>query len=338
MYKNLLFALLIFGTCILKAQQDGYQTHFQFNEISFNPSYSGKNDGKICISSLLHQQYLGFKSDAITNYENKVIIAPYRIAPQTQYFNLSVRVVHRVGISFSFIRDEIGPQQMKLPKLNLSYYFNYLTGHVALGLYLGEMQKSLDGNLLVPLSMLQPPYIPDPNVPLTRVTGTKLDAGFGIHYLNATFNNFNLGISATHLVNDNFTFQNNKNQTLNFSSIKTHYYLNSSMDFPLNASQIIIQPNLLFKYGSRFQADANLIAIFNNMYYGGFSFRQDDNINMMIGYMIGDLKIGYAFDLIVNNLKPGTKTSHELFIQYCYSLNSVSRYILNPRFMQAYPN
>jgi type IX secretion system PorP/SprF family membrane protein len=333
MHKYILLIFLCDAT-FLFAQQDGYQTHFQFNEISYNPSYAGKEDNKICISSLFHQQYLGFKSDVITDYENKSVIQPTRIAPQTQYFTISGRWLQHVGIAFQFINDEIGPQQVKLPKLNLAYYFKVKNADLAFGFYAGVMQKSLDGNKLVPLSMLQPPFIPDPNVPLSMVSEKKFDMGLGIHYKNPALSNLNIGVSATHILNSDFSFINYKQQSVSFSSLKTNYYFNMATDIPAGLSKLILQPNVFMKYASRLQVDVNILAIYNQSVYGGFSFRQEDNINMMLGFFRGNFKVGYSFDFILNTLKPGTKTTHELFIQYCYSIKIKSNYLLNPRHLR----
>ena len=328
--------LLLLSACLpglIYSQQDGYQTHFQFNEISYNPSYAGKDKNKICISSLIHQQYLGFKSDAITDYENKVVISPYSIAPQTQYFSISGRCVQRLGIAFQFTRDEIGPQTIKLPKINLSWYFNINQGELSIGMYMGQMQKSLDGNKLVPLSQLQSPAIPDPNVPSTMVNSKKFDAGIGMHYRNPILCDLNIGFALTHLMPSGFYFINSIAQSVPFSSIKTHYYFNAAIDLPSGISQLLIQPNLLIKYGSRFQTDLNVLGIWNQAIYGGISFRQEDNINFMLGFIRKELKIGYAFDAIVNELKPGTKSSHEIFIQYCFIIKNKPGYLLNPRYL-----
>ncbi len=330
--------ILLFLTSIqIHAQQDGYQTHFQFNEVSFNPSYAGKVDGKICFSSLLHQQFLGFESDPIYDESGKAIIKPYNIAPHTEYFTISTRIYNRLGIAFQYMKDEIGPQKMSQPKINLSYYFNFGASHLSIGCYAGMMQKSLDGTKLIPLSLLQAPYLPDPNVPINNVSDTKKDLGFGLHYLNKTFNNLNLGLGATHLVNSVYSFVNSNQKNIAFSNLRTHYYFNGSMDFPIGSS-IVLQPNVLLKYGGIFQYDLNVLAIYNTNFYGGLSYRQADNLNMMVGYLNGNFKVGYAFDFIVNGLKPGTKTSHELFISYCYPIKSISHFELNPRHLKDYKN
>jgi type IX secretion system PorP/SprF family membrane protein len=333
------FTLLLFLAFSIAAwaQQDGYQTHFQFNEMSYNPSYAGKVKDKMCVSMLIHQQYVGFKSDLISSPDGNQKVEPYPVGVSTQYLNLSARLFGVFGIAINIINDKIGPQAFILPKLSLSYYKVFKnTSEFSGGAYYGKMQKSLDGNKLRALSQLQNGIL-DPSVPLSLVTSNLLnDVGIGIHYLNPIMNNFNIGISAVHLIPAQVTDKTGLFGPA-FSSITSHYYVNAAMDFPIGSGDLVLQPNVLVKYGSIVQVDVNALAIFNEQYYGGLSYRQGDNINLMVGFMQGDFKIGYAFDFIVSGLKPGSRTSHELFIQYCKAIKTrekVNKYILNPRHLK----
>lgn len=335
MNKSILF--LFFLGCVFNgiAQQDGYQTHFQFNEISFNPSYAGKTPNSICVSSLFHQQYLGFESDEIRDSKQNAVIKPYNIAPQTQFYTVSARLTNNLGIAVQLMNDRIGPQSITLPKVQVAYYFNWPASHLAIGFYAGALQKSLNGSKLIPLSMLQAPYQPDPLVPDNLVSDTKLDLGIGIHYVKATFFNLKLGASLTHLKNQNYLFTNYQSQPIVFSNTRPHIYFNGAMDFSCRY-KIVIQPNFLVKYGGRWQYDLNVLAIYNQSYYTGFSYRQGDNVNLMLGYMVGNFKAGYSFDLVISQLHPGSKTTHEIFIQYCFKLTKRTSYLINPRHLKDY--
>jgi type IX secretion system PorP/SprF family membrane protein len=335
------FTLIIFTVLTLSAaaQQDGYQTHFQFNEMSYNPSYAGKVKGKMCVSLLAHQQYVGFKSDLIKAADGSEAVAPYDIHASTQFLNVSARLFDRFGIALNVINDKIGPQTFILPKLSLSYYHIFRdNSELAGGLYFGQMQKSLDGTKLKALSVLQN-AIPDPSVPSALVVGKMLpDLGAGAHYYNPLFNELYIGVSAVHLLQAKVVSKTPP--SLAFSSIEMHYYANASMEFLLPDGIWAIQPNILLKYGGKVQLDVNALAIYNSQFYGGLSYRQGDNVNLMMGFMQGDFKIGYAFDFIVNGLKPGTRTTHELFVQYCKGISfseKPKRYLLNPRHLKDNP-
>ncbi len=337
MIKKITLLLFVAFTINAWSQQDGYQTHFQFNEQSFNPSYAGKVRDKMCVSLLMHQQYAGFKSDLIKNSDGTTALDPYNIGASTQFFNISARLFGKFGIAINVINDKIGPQKYILPKLSLSYYQTFKnTSEIALGFYYGKMQKSLDGSKLKALSFLQN-NIADPSVPSAMVIGDLMnDLGFGVHYLNPVLNNLNVGFSAVHLLEAKIKDKSG-NIAKPFSSIERHFYGNAAMDFPLGTGALVLQPNLLWKYGGKMQIDVNLLAILNEQFYGGVSYRQGDNINLMLGFMQGDFKVGYAFDFIVNGLKPGSRTTHELFVQYCKGIKfkeKVNRYMLNPRHLK----
>ncbi len=336
------FTLLLFLALSIAslAQQDGYQTHFMFNEMSYNPSYAGKVKDKMCVSMLIHEQYVGFKSDLISSPDGTKKVVPYPIKAQTQFLNLSARLFGVFGIAINIINDKIGPQSYILPKLSLSYYKIFKnTAELSGGLSYGKMQKSLDGTKLKALSDLQNNIL-DPSVPLQLVTSNLMnDLGIGIHYVNPIMNNFNIGISATHLLQAKVLDKTGA-FLAPFSSITMHYYANAAMDFPIGVGDLVIQPNILLKYGAKLQVDLNALAILNEQYYGGLSFRQGDNINLLVGFMQGDFKVGYAFDFIVNGLKPGSRTTHELFVQYCKGIKTkekINKYILNPRHLKDTP-
>jgi type IX secretion system PorP/SprF family membrane protein len=191
----------------------------------------------------------------------------------------------------------------------------------------------LDGTKLKPLSELSPPFLKDPSIPDSHVMDQKFDCGIGLHYLNPILSNLDMGFSITHLNHSGFSFINSNQQSINFSSTSAHYYFNASIDIPMGYSKLVLQPNLLVKYGSKYQTDFNLIFLYNQAFYAGLSFRQNDNLNLMVGLIRCNAKIGYAFDYIISELKPGTKTNHELFIQYCYPIKTKYRYLLNPRFL-----
>ncbi|MCX6190345.1 MAG: PorP/SprF family type IX secretion system membrane protein [Bacteroidetes bacterium] len=337
MIKKITLLFCIAFTVNAWSQQDGYQTHFQFNEMSYNPSYAGKVKDKMCVSLLMHQQWAGFKSDLIKNADGTPAVEPYNVGASTQFFNISARLFSKFGIAMNVVNDKIGPQTYIIPKLSLAYYQVFKnTSELSFGLYYGKLQKSLDGTKLKALSVLQNGTV-DPAVPSSLISSNLMnDLGVGIHYVNPIMNDLNIGFSAVHLLSAQL-FDKTGGFIPSFSSITMHYYGNASMDFMVGTGSVIVQPNLLVKYGNKLQLDANVIAYFNQQYYGGLSYRQGDNINLMVGFMQGDFKVGYAFDFVVNGLKPGSRTTHELFIQYCKGLHftgKVNKYMLNPRHLR----
>ncbi len=338
MIKKITLLFFVALTVNAWSQQDGYQTHFQFNEVSFNPSYAGKVKDKMCVSLLVHEQYAGFMSDLIQNEAGTDKVAPYKIKASTQYLNLSARLFEKWGVAVNLINDKIGPQSFILPKLSLAYYKSFQnTSELSFGLYYGQMQKSLDGTKLRALSVLQNPSVIDPSVPSMLITSKSMnDLGVGAHYYNPLLNDLNVGISAVHLLEAN-VFDKSGGFVPNFSSITMHYYANAGMNFMIGTGGLVIQPNILVKYKSTVQIDINALAILNQQFYGGLSYRQGDNINLMIGFMQGDFKVGYAFDFVVNGLKPGSRTTHELFVQYCKSIvitAKPTKYMLDPRHLK----
>lgn len=75
---------------------------------------------------------------------------------------------------------------------------------------------------------------------------------------------------------------------------------------------------------TKLSADINARYIWNNLLYGGITYRTIDAVGLMIGwYPIKNLTIGYAYDITTNKLAGISRGSHEIAVRYCYKLPPV---------------
>jgi hypothetical protein len=71
----------------------------------------------------------------------------------------------------------------------------------------------------------------------------------------------------------------------------------------------------------KFSADINARYIWNNIAYGGLTYRISDAIGIMVGWNpIKNLTVGYSYDVTINKLSNVSKGSHEILLKYCYKL------------------
>ena len=114
--------------------------------------------------------------------------------------------------------------------------------------------------------------------------------------------------------------------------LKHHTTLTGGYVFDLN-------PNLKFKpfamVKSAFNAptsfDVSTNFLFNNKFEIGATYRLEDSFGAMVNYAITpNLRIGYAYDHIVSDLKVTTPSSHEVIL--LFDLNFPKKVSQSPRY------
>lgn len=78
-----------------------------------------------------------------------------------------------------------------------------------------------------------------------------------------------------------------------------------------------------------FDASANFL--FNEVFEIGATYRIDDSFGAMVNYAITpNLRVGYAYDHIVSDLRISTPSSHEIIV--LFDLNFPKKVSRSPRF------
>ena len=82
---------------------------------------------------------------------------------------------------------------------------------------------------------------------------------------------------------------------------------------------IELQPSIYAKSdGATMQFDFNLNVLYNNQFWGGFTYRPGDAILILLGMNItSDLRFGYAYDFHTTDLGDYNVGTHEIMLGYC---------------------
>lgn len=290
--------LTLFISTMLTAQQDKLLTHFMYDKMSINPGSTGLDDG-ICATSLYRNQWdkvNGAPNSAILNIE----------ANMNRFFP--------GGIGVSFYHDAIGFARQNNALLNYSYPIEIgNAGVLGLGVGVGIMNYGMNPDWVPPTTLN------DPTLP-TGFAATNLDLNFGAYFKG---NDFYAGFSSTHL-SETLLKQSvtNSGATLTQSyQTARHYYLMGGYKMR-NVAGGDIDANLLVRTDLvKVSADINARYIYQDKYYGGFTWRTSDMVAIMLGYMpMKDLTVGYSYDITTNKLASVSNGSHELMVKYCYYL------------------
>lgn len=316
MRKILLSSVLSVSAIFSFAQQDPQFSQNMFLKLPINPGYAGTS-GSLCATAAYRTQWVGFPG-----------------SPKTILFTADapIQSLHG-GAGLTVVNDKLGNFNFLLARGAYSYHKTIgATGLLGIGLELGMMQTNVKYDWLAPdgSNGLQ-----DQAIPNAQVKKTTYDVGFGAYYRTPQLF---VGISASHLPQ-----QDLKDKEFNYEAAR-HYYVIAGYDFFLS-STLQLRPSAHVKSDASVTTfDLNCNLLWNNMLWGGLSYRLQDAIVPHVGFAWSPnakstLKIGYAYDLGLSDLKSHHSNTHEIVLNYCVKFTrppKVQSHI-NPRFLKSGP-
>ena len=291
-----ILTILVFsavGIISVLAQQSPLFTQYMFNEFVLNPAIAGTND-YYQIRSNNRFQWIGVTDPPLTNTLS--IYGPSGKMP--------------MGFGGYFYNDVTGPTSRT--GLTGSYAYNIsISGDIRVsgGLSLGLMQYKLDGTQLNPKDLSDLAIQPIVN------SSYMPDASVGFYVYSRTFYG---GFSATQLFNNKLTIYQVKS---GLNKLKSHFYITGGYKYKIN-SDIVAEPSIMIKVTApkTFQFDLTARAVYQKMFWGGLSFRMNDAVSVLLGYIYQErFSFGYAYDIGVNDLRKYNSGSHELMIGYRFN-------------------
>lgn len=288
----------------VSAQQDPHYTQYMYNMSVMNPAYAGSKES-LSMGLLHRRQWIELEDAPVT----------------TTFFGHSP-VGKNVGLGLSVVSDKIGPVKEDNVYGDFSYTLKLGGEHkLALGLKAGLTMHNVD--LYTKIS----PTLPDPedNAFGSNVSNSYFNFGTGAFYYT---NKYYFGLSvpnmlkATHLDFNGRTYGNESR----------HYFFTGGYVFDINQN-VKFKPFFMAK--SSFEAPASWDVSTNFMFYDKFeigaTYRLDDSFGAMVNYAITpSLKIGYAYDHIVSDLKVTTPSSHEVIL--LFDVNFSKKVSRSPRY------
>ena len=272
------------------AQQDPHYTQYMYNMSVINPAYAGSKEN-LSMGLLYIKQWVGIED-----------------APTTGTLFGHSKVGKNVGLGLSVITDKIGPVEENNIYGDFSYTLNLGGEHkLAFGIKAGITLHN------VGLYSAVYNTLPQANDPAFSedTSNSYLNLGSGFFYYT---NKYYLALSVPNMLKSKHLDFNGRE----FGSEESHYFLTGGYVFDINET-VKFKPFFLVK--SAFNAPASIDAsanfMFNNKFEIGATYRLDDSFGAMVNYAITpDIKIGYAYDHIVSDLKVVTPSSHEIILLF----------------------
>jgi type IX secretion system PorP/SprF family membrane protein len=296
---NIAFLFLVLITYPVLSQQDPLSSQYMFNTMTYNPGIAGTS-GMICATAVNRQQWIGFSG-----------------APSTTVFNISAPVSPfriKSGVGLLIESDNIGFDK----DINLSAVYSYLMdlgqGKLGIGINLGMINKTLDPKWQIPAGDAHTPASGDPLIPESKESFVAFDAGFGLYY---KAEKYYASLSVTHLNQPKFKF------TKGLPYVSRHYYLTGGYTLQLaNPSLEVLPSFFVFSDGKAAQFTLTSLIRYNKKVWGGVSYRAGDALVGIVGLeLFNGIRLGYAYDFTISDMRKNSSGSHEFMVNYCFDLN-----------------
>jgi len=298
----IIFLCLFFSVNTLNAQQEPMYSQYMFNMIQINPAYAG-NRAVDNITTIYRNQWVGIKG-----------------APTTANISWDKRLEgSNVGYGLQVYNDHLGIESSSGLQAFYSYRLPFQKSCLTFGLSAGVLNYNAAFSHVITTQEGDPLFQELTNGWLPTV---------GIGALYATDNCY-IGLSVPALLQTKI-YSNTYQVT---SGANIHYFLTSGYIF--NASEILkIKPSILIKVvkGAPVQCDFNVNSWINDKIGLGMSYRTGDSFVGMFEIQLSpDLRLGYAYDYTISNLKSYSNGTHELMLRFELN-NKKDQEILSPRY------
>jgi type IX secretion system PorP/SprF family membrane protein len=327
--KNISILLLILGfSCVGHAQQEVQFSQYMFNRLAVNPAYAGSS-GSMCGSLMYRGQWLGLRLDAPTpGGDAGSLPTDYLFS-----FDSPVKILHG-GLGLTLFADKIGYNSTVSGSVDYAFRIYWGPGNLSAGIegnfYSITRQGGLFGFDDLPGNPNEiPSSSSDPLLNNDEVSDFLIDASLGLYYQVPGSYYFGLSLK---------NFLGARSEDLNFQTSRVLYLLGgyeyvipSNPSFRLKPSALVRTANF-----SIFQFDVSCLLEYQNLFWGGVSYRFQDAVSILGGFNWDKMKIGIAYDLTTSKLgvyKTGFSFgSLEAYLRYCFKI------VIPPKLPSVYQN
>jgi len=302
--KKLLTAAFILMATSLFAQQDPLYSQYMFNKLAMNPGYAGSRE-LLSADLLYRNQWVNIEG-----------------APKTITAALHSPLTNpHLALGFNVYNDRIGPMNYTGAMGTFAYRIIFPDSKLSFGLSAGIKNNGIVWSDFKSYDE-QDPF-------LTGQVSKVLvpDASFGVYYYS---DKFYAGISSHQLLqNQSLVVQDSSGTQL--TKLMAHLYGMTGVAIPLT-DNIVFRPSLLAKFVKNAppQLDLNASFLFANIFWLGASYRTEKAISLITEININqNLRVGYSYDIWLNELKAYNSGSHEIRLSYDFNVN---KRLLTPRY------
>ncbi|HEY8402161.1 MAG TPA: type IX secretion system membrane protein PorP/SprF [Cytophagaceae bacterium] len=307
--------LLMFGVSTVSAQQQGQYSQYMMNYFLVNPAAAGTTD-YIDLRAGYRMQWLGL-SGAPRNYYVSGHV-PINKVHKSQKRTQRPRAYHVIGGLFT--GQTIGVFSHNTGYISYAYHLPLSKKwNASMGANVGFNQIALGGN------MKWIDQIPDPTIAYTNQIKPDISIG-GWLYSDKFF----MGVSTMQMLQNKLDFSRGDTEG---GVLNRHFYITGGYNIQLNNDIRIIPSAMIKTTASALQLDINTKVRYQELFWGGISYRRMDAFVAMGGIGIPltsvsktpgfsgkkqmnyhRLEIGYSYDITTSKLSNYSGGSHEIMV------------------------
>lgn len=301
--------MIVLSTGVLYTfgQQDMLLTHFIFNKMGVNPGATGVElNHEICATAIYRDQW-----DKFGGAPNTMLVNAE--ADLSQYFPSAAGI--------SFYHDQIGFARQNNFMINYAYHLSFMNGKLGIGAGLGLVSYGMQPQWVTPDGNPNDAALPNAG------SQANFDANLGVYY--KSYDGWYAGISATHLPALEL-------KDLSFNVARQYYIMGGyRLDKAFGVDLLDLEANALIRTDFKLVSpEINVRAIWDDMIFGGLTFRGFDAVAIMAGVKWQSFVLGYSYDITINRISDISAGSHEILLKYCFPLPPIPiTKARNPRYL-----
>ena len=306
--KRLFITLLALTAALnLFAQQEAMYTQHMYNKLAINPAYAGSRT-HTSITALYRDQWTGFDG-----------------APSTATLNIHGKLKNpKLALGFQVYNDQLGISNTTGLQATYAYRLPMGNGHLSFGISAGFNHYKVSLTEAISIDAGDPTLAENLNLLLPNVGG-------GIYYNTPTFY---AGVSVPKLIQNELI--NTDLETSNDVMAQEIRHYNGMIGGVITLSETVkLRPTALVKYAPNapVQADLSATFLFIERFWVGGTYRTQGSVDGHIEFQASrQLRIGYAYDYVINDLGSYTGGSHEILVGFDLNFLSKDRHV-TPRQM-----
>ncbi|QJX48065.1 type IX secretion system membrane protein PorP/SprF [Hymenobacter taeanensis] len=299
----LLLPLLLVAVVPALAQQQAQYSQYMNNNYILNPGATGVED-YIDVKLSYRTQWTGLEGAPKTYYASaSSSLGKWRTTGKRTLRDRR-RPFHAIG--GLVYKDETGPTSRT--GAYLSYAYNLVLRpnlRAALGVSAGMQQFAVDGQKL---------QFFDPTTVAASAASRVLDGSVGLWVYSS---DFYFGVSGAQLLGNklNFSYGPNSLEAGEGNTLKRHYFATGGVRVPLSDDWSLV-PSVLVKavQPAPLSVDLNAKLKYQDLLWGGVSWRAFDSFVGMVGLNYEQFTVGYSYDAGLSQLAGYHGGSHEILV------------------------
>lgn len=305
--KNILTTILLIISATLFAQQDALFSQYMFNKLAVNPGYAGSRE-LLSVDMLYRYQWVNIEG-----------------APKTVSASIHSPLNNpHLALGFNLSNDKIGPLSNTSAMATFAYRILFPKSKLSFGIQAGVKSSDVLWNEFKAFDENEP-FLDMSNQIQKKIVP---DANFGVYYYS---DKFYAGLSSRQLLQNQTLLVKDSLGNTQFNKLFTHFYGMTGVAIPISEN-VVFRPSLLAKFVNNAppQLDLNASFLIANTLWLGVSYRTEKAVSLMTEINVAqNFRIGYSYDIWINELQSYNKGSHEIRLSFDFN---VHKRMLTPRY------